>query len=152
LRDILRCSQIFQCFVEMVLVNSRRGDVAQAHTCFCSLDASVSIRRVNGERSEIRLTVERRDPVSFPCTRAASTARLRYSMDGRRIPRASTNSAVERRSSTSLAYVVVDRCSSPIESAPKLVSLLVEQRSRSCIFARDFWARKSQFRPTTAVC
>lgn len=43
LRDITRCSQIFQCLVEMVSVNSRRGDVAQAHTCFCGLGASVSI-------------------------------------------------------------------------------------------------------------
>jgi hypothetical protein len=90
-------SKIYKSLSEVLYVGIRVGNVAQAHVRFRSLDTvSQTISQAsipNGgsfSKAPQRLTKERRSPVNRDCVSAASTAFLKYSVAGRRMPLAST--------------------------------------------------------------
>lgn len=88
-------SKIYERLPKVLLVGIRVGHVAQTHMSFSSLyfvsDAiSMTLVKCRVNHSMEKLTNESNSPVSRDCVSAASTAFLKYSVAGRRMPRAST--------------------------------------------------------------
>lgn len=79
---------MYESLSEILLIGSRVGDIAQAHMSFSSLHKMVSCK-ASAPASSIH-TIESKSPVSRNWPSAASMAFLRYSVAGKRMPRAST--------------------------------------------------------------